>query len=236
MLEYLARYIKLHGGLRTKLQSVITAAETVTPAQRELLHEVFQVPVLASYGSREFMLIAMECEHGGMHISADNLLVECLRDGSPAAPGELGQVVITDLHNYGMPFIRYQIGDVATIRAGLCPCGRGLPMLQDVHGRMPDTIQTPDGKLISGLFFPHLLKEFDWIEQFQVIQKELDKLHVKLVAPDRRAAEQGLPQLRQEIFAVTGKDMQIEIIFVEDIPRTATGKHRNVVSEIPVTI
>ena len=236
MLEYLARYIKLHGGLRIKLQSVITAAETVTPAQRELLREVFQVPVLASYGSREFMLIAMECEHGGMHISADNLLVECLRDGIPATPGELGQVVITDLHNYGMPFIRYQIGDVATIRAGQCPCGRGLPMLQDVHGRLPDTIQTPDGKLISGIFFPHLLKEFDWIEQFQVIQKELDKLHVKLIAPDRRAAEQGLSQLRQEILAVTGKDMQIEVVFVEDIPRTATGKHRSVISEIPVFI
>lgn len=106
MLEYLARYIQKHGGLRTRLRSVITAAEGINPTQRTLLQEAFNAPVFSSYGSREFKLIAMECERGGLHVSADNLIVECLRQGRPAATGEVGRLVITDLHNFGTPFIR----------------------------------------------------------------------------------------------------------------------------------
>jgi len=236
MLEYLARYIQKAGGLRIKVRSVLTAAEGLNAAQRELLQTVFKAPVFASYGSREFMLIAMDCEHGGLHISADNLLVECVRNGQPVAPGEIGQVLITDFHNYGTPFIRYQIGDLAEAKAGNCPCGRGLPLLSTVHGRIPDTIQTPDGKLISGIFFPHLLKEFDWIDEFQVIQKELDRVIVKLVAPHQAAAEKGLPQLRHQILNVLGSTVRLDFEFVTEIPRNATGKHRAVMSEIPVTI
>lgn len=236
MLEYLARYIRKKGGLRVELQSVITAAESVNTSQRELLREVFRAPVFASYGSREFKLIAMECDRGGLHLSADNLHVEILRHGQPAAPGELGQVVITDLHNYGMPFIRYELGDLATSRADDCPCGRGLPLLGEVHGRIPDTIQTPDGKLISGIFFPHLLKEFAWIEQFQVTQKELDRLQLKIVTSTPAEAERGLPALRQEILGVLGNAVRLDVEFVNEIPRTASGKHRAVLSEIPVQI
>jgi len=236
MLEYLARHIQKHGGLRVKLHSVITAAEGVNAAQRELLREVFQAPVFASYGSREFKLIAMECDRGGLHLSADNLYVEILRHGQPAAPGELGQVIVTDLHNYGMPFIRYELGDLATTRADACPCGRGLPLLGEVHGRIPDTIQTPDGKLISGIFFPHLLKEFGWIEQFQVTQKELDRLHLKIVTANPAEAERGLPELRREILSVLGDGVRLDVEFVNEIPRTASGKHRAVLSEIPVQI
>jgi len=236
MLEYLARYINKQGGLRVKLHSIITAAEGVNTAQRELFQEVFQAPVFASYGSREFKLIAMECERGGLHISADNLQLEILRNGVPAAPGELGQVVITDLHNYGLPFIRYELGDLATVRTDACLCGRGLPLLGAVHGRIPDTIQTPDGKLISGIFFPHLLKEFAWIEQFQVIQKELDRLELRLVTPDRKVAEQGLPELRHAILVVLGQAVRLDVEFVDKIPRTSSGKHRAVMSEIPVII
>lgn len=236
MLEYLARYIQKHGGLRVKLQSVITAAEGVNPAQRELLHAAFGAPVFASYGSREFKLIAMECEQGGMHVAADNLLVECLVKGQPAKCDELGAVVITDLHNYGMPFLRYEIGDVATPGAAACACGRGLPLLGAVHGRVSDTIQTPDGKLISGIFFPHLLKEFSWIEQFQVIQQDLDQVQVKLTVTDRAAADCNLAHLQQRILEVLGQAMRVEFAFVADIPRNATGKHRPVISEIPVNI
>jgi phenylacetate-CoA ligase len=236
MLEYLARYIRKHGGLRICVHSVITAAEGVNTAQRELLQEVFNTRVFASYGSREFMLIAMQCERGGFHVSADNLIVEVIKNGQPAAANELGQVVITDLHNYATPFIRYEIGDLATPGHGICPCGRGLTLLGQVHGRIPDTIQTPDGKLISGIFFPHLLKEFDWIEQFQVIQKELDRIQVKLVPTDAKLAEESLPAVREQIAAVFGGRVRLEFELVSEIPRNATGKHRAVVSEIPVQI
>ena len=236
MLEYFARYLKTHGGLRTKITAIITAAEGVHSGQRELLQEVFNARVFASYGSREFKLIAMECERGGMHLSADNLSVEIIRNGQAAEAGAFGQVVITDLHNYGMPFICYEIGDVAAIREVACPCGRGLPMLTEVHGRVTDIIQSPSGKVLTGLFFPHLLKEFEWITQFQVVQKELDRLQLKLVVSNQPSAEHGLPSLRQEILSVLGKDMQLDVEFVGEIPRTVSGKHRTVISEIPVTI
>lgn len=167
MLEYLARFVKRQGGLRVKFHSIITAAEGVNADQRALLREVFQAPVFASYGSREFKLIAMECERGGLHISADNLIVECLRHGQPAGPGEPGQLLITDLHNYGFPLLRYQIGDVGALRADACSCGRGLPLLEAVHGRIPDTLQSPDGRLISGIFFPHLLRSLNGSTSFR---------------------------------------------------------------------
>ena len=104
------------------------------------------------------MLIASECEmHNGMHLSADNLYVEILKNNEPAGSGEMGMIVITDLHNYGMPFIRYRVGDVAVVRQDKCSCARGLPLIGDVEGRLLDVIVTPDNKIITGVFFPHLI-------------------------------------------------------------------------------
>jgi phenylacetate-CoA ligase len=236
MLEYLARYIQKNGGLKVRFHSVLTAAEGVNAAQRELFKEVFQAPVFASYGCREFMLVAMECEQGQLHLSAENLLVECLHKGQPAEPGQPGEVVVTDLHNYAFPFLRYSLGDVASPSTQSCPCGRGLPLLDAVHGRIPDTIQTPDGRLISGIFFPHLLKEFIWIEQFQVIQKQLDHVLVKLLPTDPNEAARQLPAVETQIRSVLGDAIRIEFEFCAEIPRNATGKHRAVISEIPVKI
>jgi phenylacetate-CoA ligase len=236
MLEYLARHVQKHGGLKVRLHSVLAAAEALSQSQRELLHEAFRAPVFASYGSREFKLIAMECENQSLHLSADNLLVEVLHQGKPATAGQLGEVVITDLHNFATPFIRYEIGDIATPGPQSCPCGRGLPVIGAVHGRIPDTIQTPDGRLITGIFFPHLLKEFDWIVQFQVVQKELDRLSISLVVSDQPLAERELPRVQEAILEVLGSGVSLQFAFCSEIPRTATGKHRAVVSEIPVQI
>lgn len=236
MLEYLARYIRKNGGLRVKLHSVITSAEGVSAAQRDLFRETFQAPVFHSYGSREFKLIAMDCEHGGLHLSADNLLVECLRNGRPAQPGEMGAVVITDLHNYGMPFIRYEIGDLATPSDKPCACGRGLPLLDAVAGRIPDTIQTPEGRLIHGTFFGQLLMWFPCIDHFQVTQKSLTHLHVRLVAAQRDTAVATLPKIKSKMQSVLGETISIEFEFCDVIPPNAAGKHRFVISEIPVNI
>ena len=236
MLEYLARYIRKNGGLRVKLRSVITVAEGVSPAQLELLREAFQAPVFHSYGSREFKLIAMDCEQGGLHLSVDNLMVECIHHGRPAQPGEIGAVVITDLHNYGMPFIRYEIGDLAMPSAKACACGRGLPLLEAVYGRIPDTIQTPEGRLVHGTFFGQLLMWFPCIDQFQVTQKRVDHLHVKLVATQRDTAIATLPQIKSKMQSVLGTTITIEFEFCDAIPPNAAGKHRFVISEIPVNI
>ena len=118
------------------------------------------------------MLIAAECEkHEGLHVTIDNLYVEILKDGKPAKPGESGEIVITDLNNYGMPFIRYKNGDIAVQSDNACSCGRGLPLIHDIDGRKMDTITAFDGKVVSGGFFPHLMKEIEEIGKFQVIQQ-----------------------------------------------------------------
>jgi phenylacetate-CoA ligase len=200
------------------------------------MKEAYQCPVFHSYGSREFKLIAIECEKGGLHLSADNLLVECLHQGQPAARGQLGEVVITDLHNFGMPFLRYEIGDLASPGPDSCPCGRGLPLLQDVYGRIPDTIQTPDGLLIHGTFFGQLLMWFPCIDQFQVIQKQLDRIEVRLVPADPATARAQLSEIKAKMHSILGHQIQIVCEFCDEIPVTASGKHRVVISEIPVQI
>lgn len=214
-------------------QSVITGAEKLHDFQRDEIEKAFKTKVFNTYGSREFMLIAMECEqHNGLHISTENLFVEILRDdGSPADAGEFGRVVVTDLHNYGMPFIRYEIGDLAIRSNRACSCGRGLPILEDIVGRSLDMIKTPGGKMIPGEFFPHLLKDFSWIQRFQVIQDKLDSLTIKMVSNHEMNPDE-FDLLKKKISKVMGADIHINYKFVDDIPLTKSGKHRVTISNI----
>ncbi len=207
------------------LGSVITGAEALYPAQRQLIEQALGVPVYETYGSREFMLIAAQCEkRRGLHISAENLMVEVLGSEGPARPGQLGEVVITDLHNLAQPFIRYRSGDLVVMSGEACPCGRGLPCLERVEGRILDMIRTPSGRLLPGEFFPHFLKDFPAIERFQVRQDRLDHLTILLVL--RGALSR---QDRELILAKTGQalpGMELELRVVEEIPLTPAGKHR----------
>src|SRR5262249_23980294 len=140
-------------------------------------------PVFETYGSREFMLIGAECDrHQGLHLTAEHLLVEILDDaGRPTPEGEEGNVVVTDLFNYGMPFIRYVTRDRAVAPRGACSCGGGLPLLAKVVGRQLDILSTPDGRRIPGEFFPHLLKDFPAIRRFQVVQAVPNRIQLRLV-------------------------------------------------------
>lgn len=228
----LAQYIDRNNLDVAPVGSVITGAEKLHDYQRKLIEKAFHTQVFNTYGCREFMLIAAECEkHEGLHVTVDNLFVEILNNGKPAQPGERGEVVITDLHNYGMPFIRYRNGDIAVQGKKPCSCGRGLPLIKDIDGRKVDEIVATDGKVVSGGFFPHLMKEFDEIQKFQVIQKATDRLVVKLVLL-RELSKERLEFCRSEIQKVFGADMGIEFEFVEDIPLTLTGKYRVTISEI----
>jgi len=215
-----------------QVPSILTGAEKLYPFQRELIEEVFQGKVFNTYGCREFMLIAAECDHHeGLHVTMDNLYVEILSQGKPALPGESGEIVITDLHNYGMPFIRYKNGDIATQGKSPCSCGRGLPLIQDIDGRKMDEIIATDGKIVSGGFFPHLMKEFVEIKKYQVIQNKKDHLTIKIVL-QQSLPDEKLQFCKSEIVKVMGADMELTIDYVDDIPLTATGKYRTTISEI----
>ena len=214
-------------------KGVICAAEKVHPYQREVIERVFGAKVFNTYGSREFMLIAAECEkHEGLHVSAENLIVEIIKeDGTPAKDGETGRIIVTDLHNFGMPFIRYEIGDLGVATSKACSCGRGLPLITDVVGRTLDVIKTPEGKIIPGEFFPHLLKDFSCIARFQVIQEKRDLLVIKLV-PTTELSETTKKRIDSEVRNVVGPAMIITYEIVSEIPLTATGKYRVTISRV----
>lgn len=229
----LALFIGDNSRIKFTPKGIICAAEKVHPYQREAIERVFGAKVFNTYGSREFMLIAAECEkHEGLHISAENLIVEIIKDdGTPAKEGETGRIIVTDLHNYGMPFIRYEIGDLGVATTKTCSCGRGLPMIADVVGRSLDVIRTPEGKIVPGEFFPHLIKDFTDVARFQVIQEKLDLLIIKLV-PTTELSDNTKKRIDSEVRKVTGPTIDINYEIVSDIALTATGKYRVTVSKL----
>lgn len=180
-----ARWI-LDGGLRDWDDvPVICGAEAVLPADRAVLAKAFGPEIFETYGSRETMLIAAECPaHRGMHVQEENLLVEIVRGGRSVPCGEAGDVVVTDLHNYGMPLIRYVNGDVA-IAAPLapCPCGRGLSKIERVDGRRADAIVGRDGKPLPGILFHVLLSDArrELVRQFQAVQGDDGAVVLRIV-------------------------------------------------------
>jgi phenylacetate-CoA ligase len=212
-------------------RSIIVAAEKVHDFQRELIEKVFAAPVYETYGSREFTFIAGECDrHQGLHVSMENLLVEILDDdGQPTPEGQEGNIVISDLYNYGMPFVRYANGDRAVAGWGTCGCGRGLPLLRGVVGRRLDVVRTPDGRSLPGEFFPHLMKDYPAIRQFQVVQEKPNQVQVRLVLKNPLSAD-SQSSLGREIRNALGPAVDFDFLAVDDIPLTPAGKHRVVVS------
>lgn len=218
--------------LRWKARALVTAAEGLHDGQRELFERWLADEVFVSYGSREFMLIGMECwKHHGYHLSADNLMVEVVDDnGAPVAPGILGRILITDLRNLATPFIRYEIGDMGAMAepGRECPCGLPFPMLERVDGRIQEVIVKPDGEKLTALFIPHLMKEFDWIDGYQIMQGDPGDIVVNLVTTRELTDELTRPiqdLLKQKL----GADMQIAF-------RRVAALHRNMSGKTPIVI
>ncbi len=227
-----ARMLEAKGCIPPSPRSVVVGAEKLHDFQRETIERVFRAPVFETYGCREFMLIGAECEHhSGLHLTMENLLVELLDDdGAPVAPGVEGNVVVTDLTNLGMPFVRYPTGDRAIASPVPCPCGRGLPLLEKVTGRRLDMLTTPDGRILPGEFFPHILKEVTAVQRFQVIQERADTIVVKLVAPGWTTGNEEW--FRREVSAVAGSAVRLELQLVDQIALTAAGKLQVVVNRL----
>jgi phenylacetate-CoA ligase len=228
----LAQWLIASGRKIWRPQGIIGGAEALHEFQRDLIQEAFGAPAFNTYGCREFMLIAAECEQRhGLHVNADHLVVEVRTPHGVASEDQPGDVVITDLFNYGMPFVRYANGDMATASAGRCACGRGLPLLTRVDGRVLDAIRTPAGHMLPGEFFPHMLKDVVGLQRFQLVQHRLDRLDLSIV----RGADfddASMEYIRREVNKVLGDSVQLDCHFVDDIPLTRSGKLRVTVSEL----
>lgn len=206
--------------------AVIAAAEPVYQSTRDLVLRTFHAPLFNTYGSREFMSIAAECRyHDGLHVHSENLLVEKQPE---AQGGTNSELLVTDLHNYGMPFIRYRIGDVGTLSDSDCPCGRGLPVLRRIEGRVLEVLRAADGRTVPGEFFPHLMKEICEVREFQVQQRSLDDVVLSVVL-SRPFSEASETLLRKEMARVFTSRTRLTINPVHSIPRLPSGKRRLVI-------
>jgi phenylacetate-CoA ligase len=225
----LAQWIERNGRTIHRPQRILGAAEALHPHQRALLERVFGAPAYDTYGCREFMLIAAECEaRDGLHINADHLLVEFADGRDTTGPSDL---VVTDLHNEGMPLMRYVNGDLGTPGHAHCSCGRGLPMLAKVDGRKLDALRLQDGRLLPGEYIVYVFLAINGVKQYQVVQRELDALLVRLV-PDAGYDASVHEVIRDGIRKLTGNHVRIDFELADAIALTTSGKRRVTVCEL----
>ena len=214
------------------LCAVIVSAETLHDEWRRIIESCFKVPVYNRYGGRDIHFVAQECTNqNGLHINSENVFVEIIKDGRPVSPGQLGEIVITRLDNFAMPFIRYRSGDLGVMADHACDCGRSLPLMEKVEGRVQDVIVTTDGRMISGLFFAHLMKDCPEVKTFQVHQLSIERLLIMVVL------YAGQPfSSRERILRILGRHMgqNMKILFEtrDAIPNTPSGKRRVTVSHL----
>ena len=180
-LYLLCKFVKENNLKIYTAPAIVSAAESLRPFMREMIEEVFQQKVFDYYGSREVGSIAGECKNGRYHLFNYNHNVEVVdTDGKPVKPGEEGRLLITTLHNYSMPLLRYEIGDVAVQGSG-CDCGEQSPTLEKMMGRVSDYFVRKDGVMVHGQKFTRLFYYKDWIAQFQVLQKSVDEFEIYYV-------------------------------------------------------
>lgn len=211
-------------------QLVITSVEMLYPTMRNTIQEVFSCPVRDCYGAVEVRRVAAECSHGSMHVLSFNAHVEVLSpEGRSASPGEEGRLVVTPLHNHAMPLLRYEIGDMARVGRGDCPCGSELPVLEGLTGRVIEHFVTADNKLVYGGLFVAMFYNHDWIWEFQVLQQDVNVITVYFKrVPGRDVPPEALRQLSTTIREVMGRACKIEWREVSAVPRTPIGKHLHV--------
>ena len=198
------------------------------PHYRASAEIIFKAKVHNRYGGREVGLITMECPEGRMHINCHDLYLEI---DSPDPYAEPGEILITQLNNYAMPFIRYRIGDIGRLSNEVCPCGNQLPILDELHGRTTGTFRTRTGTFIHGGYFTRQFYNLVGISQFQLIQETFERCVLKLVinAQWRETTEDILVQKIQEVL---GADVVVTVEFVEDIPLPASGKREYTISKV----
>lgn len=217
------------------LKGIVTTGEPLYPHQRETIEKAFGCEIFDSYRCREVGPIAQECEtHEGMHINAEALFVEIVPAADMPHENGLGEVVVTDLLNHGMPFIRYRMGDLARLAEHDCPCGRGLPLLKDIAGRTADLLFTPKGKAITaGSLVLYLVDEAPGLlGQAQIIQDDVDHLLIRLTRQPL-PSQQIMDYQRDKVRELFGPDMRVDFDLVESIPRASSGKYRFAICAIP---
>jgi phenylacetate-CoA ligase len=212
-------------------RGVISAAESLSDEDRSLIEGAFGCRVYDRYGSREFGVVAQQCaETGGLHLSAERLIVEVLDpQGRPCPPGVLGEITVTDLGNLVMPFIRYRTGDLAVLASGPCPCGRTLPTLARVLGRTSDVLVGRNDRLVACPGPTFFTAGTGGVQQLQILQAA-DGAITLVVVRSGEWREESAEALRARMRSLLG-DIAVSVRFAEEIPSAPSGKYRFCISE-----
>lgn len=210
------------------LKAVITTSEKVTRHMRETMERAYRCRVFEEYSTVENALFASECESGRLHVSPDWGIVELVRpDGTPCGADEEGEVVATSLRREYQPLIRFRLGDVAVWDARACPCGRAMPALKEVVGRIEDVIIGPDGRQM--VRFHGIFTDQPHVREGQIVQQSLQRIVVRVVpAPGYGATDARNIEMRMKQRLGDGVEIAVEV--VDAIPRTKAGKYQAVVS------
>jgi phenylacetate-CoA ligase len=214
------------------LREVRTVGETLHAGLRERC-AASGISVVDMYSSQELGIIALQCPQSGLyHTQDENLIVEVLDEhGLPCGEGEVGRVVITDLHNYATPLIRYEIRDYAEVGPA-CSCGRGLGTLKRIMGRRRNMVTLPDGSMHWPLIGAHHYREVADIRQYQAIQHGLDDIEIRLLAaPLDKEQEAAITRLAHQAL---GHPFKLRFSYFErELPGTLNGKFEEFISRLP---
>ena len=234
-MSHIAQHAKKRGVRMDDLgiQVAFVTSEALYPHQRAIISSVFGCPVANGYGGRDAGFIAHECPAGGMHITAEDIVVEILdAEGNALPPGQAGEVTVTHLASRDYPFIRYRTGDIAVLDDKPCACGRGLALMREIQGRTNDFLTSTTGTPIPCGAFTYLVRETPGIESFKIVQESLQHTDVQLVvgqgfAPD--SAKTLATNFRRRL----GAEVNVVVRLVDEIKAEANGKFRYIASRVP---
>ncbi len=231
-LTHIARHAEKRGVAMNDLgiRVAFVTSERLYDDQRATISRVFGCRVANGYGGRDAGFIAHECPSGGMHLTAEDIIVELVdAQGQPVPDGSPGEIVVTHLATRDFPFVRYRTGDVAVLDTAACPCGRGLPMLKEIQGRTTDFVVAADGTVMHGLALIYILRDLPGLSSFKVVQESRERTRVLLVAgPGFDRGREG--EIVRGFKRRLGEAVEVVVEFVDHIPAEKSGKFRYIVS------
>jgi phenylacetate-CoA ligase len=229
MLCRVAEHLLASGMEDIRPRLLVSGGEVLTPVMRRRLTEAFGVVPTETYASHECPFMGWECAvTGEIHTCDDACIVEVLRDGRPAKPGEEGEVVVTNLHAYAMPFIRYRLADVAIRGSEQCRCGQPFSTVRALRGRMIDYFPLADGRVLHPYnILDRFMPEAEpWIRQYQMVQEQPNKIVLELV-PKRPVGPRFQEQIERSASHLLGPDIDFQVRLVSEIPLGPGGKFRH---------
>ena len=228
----IAEFILDKGVTDIRPRAIITSSETLLEHQREIIEKAFDCKIYDQYGSAEQVVFACQCEHGSYHLNPEFGCLEVVDiNNNPVQAGEIGEFVCTGFTNDAMPLIRYKIGDMGILSRDKCPCGRNFPVIEKIVGRVDDILITPEGRYV-GRLDPIFKGMSNTIKETQIVQQAVDLVDVFIVRSDGYHEKDG-NSVVTELKKRMGGRVTFNVQYVDEIPRTSSGKFRSVVNNIP---